>query len=527
MNSETARLRSKVITAQQAAQLIRDGDVVSTSGIGAAGFPEETVASLEERFLASGKPCNLTWFYASGQGDTKNRGLGHIAHEGLLDTVIGGHFGVSPRLGRMVIDGKVNAYNLPQGTICHLLRDIAAHKPGHLSSVGLGTFIDPRLGGGKLNSRTTKDIVSLVTLDGQDYIFYKSLPIRVGILRGTTADCDGNVTCEHEAVQLEQLALAMAAHNSGGIVIAEVKYLANSGTLDPRDVRIPAALVDYIVVAKPENHWQTHAEAFNPTYCGELQTPLAEIATMEMSERKIIARRAAMELRPGDIVNLGFGIPQGVGTVAAEEGLIELLTLTTEPGVFGGAPADGLAFGASANPRAIIDQPAQFDFYDGGGLDVAILGLAQADCEGNLNVSRFGSQLAGCGGFINICQGAKKLVFAGTFTTGGLSISVEGETLAIVSEGRSRKFIKEVEQRTFSGSQATRQSQSVLYVTERCVFRLIEGGLELIEIAPGVDLENDIFSKMDFRPAISPRLKNMDRRIFCVQPMELDAEVGP
>jgi propionate CoA-transferase len=424
--------------------------------------------------------------------------------------VIGGHFGAAPKLGKLIIEDKVRAYNLPQGTICHLLRDIAGHKPGHLSTVGLGTFIDPRFGGGKLNARTTEDLVRLMTVDGQEYMFYKAMPVQVGILRGTTADLDGNITCEQEAVLLEQLALAMAVHNSGGIVIAEVKRLANQRTLDPRQVRIPAAMVDYIIVTKPENHWQTHSEAFNPSYCGEIQTPLGEMEPMAMSERKIIARRAAMELRSGDIVNLGYGIPQGVGGIAVEEGLTELLTLTTEPGVFGGAPADGLAFGASTNPQAIIDQPAQFDFYDGGGLDIAVLGLAQADREGNLNVSRFGPSLAGCGGFINICQGAKKIVFTGTFTAGGLQVVVTGGRLSIVKEGKTRKFINEVEQRTFSGPEAARRSQPVLYVTERCV----ETGLELIEIAPGIDIEKDILAHMAFRPRISKTLITMDDRIF-------------
>ena len=418
------------------------------------------------------------------------------------------------RSQQLAINGKAEAYNLPQGVISQLFRDTAAGKPGLLTHVGLGTFVDPRHGGGKINDRTTEELVELLTLGGKEYLFYKAQPVHVAIIRGTTADANGNVTMEREALTLEALAIAMAAHNSGGIVIVQVERVAECGTLNPRQVKIPGILVDCVVVAeKPEYHMQTFAEPYSAAFAGELRVTLSAMAPMPLSERKIIARRALMELRPDDVVNLGIGMPEGVANVAAEENLLDLVTLTAEPGVIGGLPAGGLNFGAATNADAIIDQPYQFDFYDGGGLDVAILGLAQADRRGNLNVSKFGNKLAGAGGFINISQNARKVVFVGTFTA---------------DKGATRKFVHEVEHRTYSGEYAARRGQEALFVTERCVFRLVladgESGLELIEIAPGVDVERDVLAYMDFRPAISADLKLMDARIFAPEPMNWRAD---
>lgn len=514
--------RNKVVPAAEAVSVVKSGDMIATGGFVGNGFAEHLAIALEERFLASGEPRNLGLIYAAGQGDGKTRGLNHFSHPGMVGRVIGGHWGLVPGLQKQAVDNTIIAYNLPQGIISTMFRDIAAHKPRTISTVGLGTYVDPRNGGGKINEKTTEDLVELMMIDGREYLAYKTVPVDIALIRGTTADPSGNMTMEKEALTLEVLAIAMAARNSGGKIIVQVERIADYGTLSPRDVQVPGIMVDYVVVSEPDNHWQTFGEAYNPAYSGEIRIPMASIPPMVMNPRKIIARRAAFELTRGDIVNLGIGMPEGVSSVVNEEGLLDQIVLTAEPGVIGGFPVGGLSFGAAINTEALIDQPYQFDFYDGGGLDIAYLGMAQADRHGNVNVSRFGPKLAGAGGFINISQKAKTVVFVGTFTAGGLEIAVDKGAMRIEKEGKARKFVSgEVEHVTFSGKYSVKQGQKALYVTERCVFELTSSGMVLREIAPGLDLQKDILEQMGFEPIIPETMKTMDQRIFMPERMEL------
>ena len=522
MSKNSSLQTGKIVTAAQAVRLIRSGDTVATGGFVGIGFAEAIAIALEDLHFSDDpcKPTDLTLLFAAGQGDGKKRGLNHLAHEGLVRRAIGGHWGLVPGLQKMALGNCIEAYNLPQGVIAHLYRDIAAGRPGHLTRIGTGTFADPRHGGGKLNARTLEDLVSLVEIGGEQYLFYKALPVHVAIVRGTTADPEGNITMEREALTLESLSLAMAARNSAGLVIVQVERIADSGTLNPRQVKIPGVMVDCVVVAEPAHHWQTFGTPYNPAYSGELRVPAGWGTEFALGPRKVMARRAALELQANSVVNLGIGMPEGIAAVAAEEKISDLLTLTAEPGVIGGVPAGGLDFGAATNAQAIIDQTFQFDYYDGGGLDIAFLGMAQTDAQGNVNVSKFGPKLAGAGGFINISQSARKVVFMGSFCAGPSEVEVQEGKLRILQDANARKFVPEVEHRTFSGQYAAERGKEVLYITERCVFRLGKDGLELTEVAPGVDLQRDILDRMDFVPLMGS-VQPMDARLFQTEPMQL------
>lgn len=509
------------MTASQAVALIKDGAVVATEGFVGSMLPEELYIELENRFVTGGNPKNLTIVYASGQGDGGEKGLNRLAHEGLISRVIGSHWALAPKIQKLAIENKIQAYNFPQGSLSHLFRDIAAGNPGTITHVGLKTYVDPRVEGGKLNEITKEDLVKVVEIEGREYLLYKSVNLDVGLIRATYADEEGNATFDREALNLSALSLAQAVKNCGGIVILQVEGIAQKGTLHPRNVKIPGILVDAIVVAKPENHMQTYGEQYNPSFTGEIRTPVKSLSALPLDERKVICRRAAMELNEGSITNLGIGMPEGVSMVANEEGLGDEIKLTVEPGVVGGIPAGGLNFGAVINPDCIMDQGYQFDFYDGGGLDTAYLGLAQCDRKGNVNVSKFGPKIAGCGGFIDITQNAKKVIYCGTFTAGSLKVAIRDGKVVIENEGRIKKFINSVEQITFSGEYAVEKGQKVMYITERAVFELGKEGLILTEIAPGVDLEKDVLNQMEFKPIVSGNLKIMDSRLFMDKSMGL------
>ncbi|WP_299201159.1 CoA-transferase [uncultured Amphritea sp.] len=511
---------SKQISAEHAAQLIPDNATLATGGFIGIGFAEGIAKAIEQRFITSHHPQKLALVYAAGQGDAQHRGLNHFAHEGLVRKVIGGHWGLAPGLGKLATDNRIEAYNLPQGVICHLFRDIAAGKPGTLTKVGLHTFVDPRQDGGKINSRSRADQVELINLHGEEYLFYKAFPINIALLRGTTADADGNISMEREALPLESLAIAQATHNSGGKVIVQVERITHQHHLTPDRIKIPGILVDHVVVADPADHPQTFAEPFNPAYCGDVVAPIS-LEFEPLSARKIIGRRALMALRKQSVVNLGIGMPEMVATVAAEEKMLNDFTLTVEPGGIGGQPASGLSFGAVSNASAVIDQPAQFDFYDGGGLDQAFLGLAESCPEGHVNVSRFGNKLAGAGGFINITQNTHDLYFLGTFTSGPQQIEINDGEIKIIENGPVKKFRRQVQQITFNGEYAIQQGHTVTFITERAVFMLTAEGLKLTEIAPGIDLQKDIIEQMEFTPLIDENLIQMDTRLFNQGPMNL------
>ena len=507
---------AKFITAAEAAALIPDDAVVGVGGQGLAGWPEELGLAIRDHFKETGHPRGLNIKQGCAMGDWKERGITHLGEggEGLVTRWSGAHIGSAFALVELAHQNKLQCHCLPQGVIVNLWREIAAGRPGLITKVGLGTFVDPRFGGGRMNEAATDDLVEVVNFNGEEYLFYKGFKLDVALLRGTTADENGNITFEDESMINEGMAIAEAAKNCGGIVIVQVKNIAKAGTLNPKDVRIPGVMVDYVVqCTNPAYHWQTEGVYFEPAFSGQTKKPLSAIENMPFDEKKVLCRRCAMEIHKGDVINLGVGIPADMAKILNEEGFLDYVTTSTEVGNFGGVSSALPNFGAAYNAEATVDHGAMFDFIDGGGLDMTCLGIGEIDEEGNNNVSNLGKRMTGPGGFINITRATPKVIFCGTFM-GKAKLKVGDGKLEILEEGKIRKFVKHVQQITFSGKYAD-PNQTVLYITERAVFKLIDKKLTLIEIAPGIDLEKDVLANMDFKPEISPDLKVMDPNIFC------------
>jgi propionate CoA-transferase len=513
---------TRVIEVRDAVGLVRDGSTVVIGGSGAGhALPQRFIDELASVYTEEGRPRDLTTVRVVGIGDFAERGFSQLGLPGLMRRTIGSNIGNEPRLGALVEANEIEAYSFPQGVLSQLMREIAAGRPGLITHVGLGTYVDPRQTGGKQNLRTTEDLVEVVTLRGREWLHFHAFPIDVAVIRGTTADEDGNLTMEGEAVQGEMLSMAMAARNSGGIVIAQVRQLATRGSLPLRDVKVPAALIDYVYV--DPDQWQTYITHDSPYYAGALRRPVRPEPPLPLDVRKVIARRSLLEFSRGAICNLGFGISQLIGRVAWEEGITDQIVLTVEQGIFGGVPVAGNEGGAGFNYQAMIDQPYMFDFYDGGGLDVASLSFAEVDAEGNVNVHAFEGRVRGPGGFPNISARTRKVNFVGTLTAHGLRIEIE-DGIRIAQEGSLGKFVPRVREVSFNGRLARERGQEVRYITERGVFALAEDGLVLIEVAPGVDLERDILGQMGFRPRVADDLKTLDRRIYNEGPMGLAAD---
>ena len=516
----------KILTARQAADLLKDGDTLTMSGFVASGIAEALNEAVEQRYLETGHPRDLTLLWVAGTGNKDGSHADHYAHEGMIRRVIGGHFNFVPAIGQMVSENRIEGYNIPQGALAAMLRDSAAHRIGTFTPVGIGTFADPRLGGGRLNVRTTEDLVQVLTIGGEEQLFYPRIGIDAAFLRGTYADELGNITLEKEVAPLDATAQAMAVHNNGGVVIVQVERIVRAGTLDPKLVKIPGIYVDAVVLCPADNPRQAQSIgcAYDPAYAGNVQIPTGSLTPRPLDAKKIIGRRAAMELQKNAVVNLGVGVPEWVAAVAAEEGLADDMTLTVECGPIGGIPGGGTRFGGTINGQAYVDEAYQFDFYDGGGLDLCFLGLGEADVDGNVNVSRLGARITGSGGFISISANAKKTVFCGTFTN-GVQIAAGHGVLNITREGGRHKFVQAVTEITFSGKVAARKGKEVLYVTERAVFALREDGLHLTEAAPGINIKTQILDQMDFAPILdldeNGEVKRMDTRIFRDGPMGL------
>ena len=522
-------MKANFVSAAEAADFVKGGATICTIGMTLVCAAESILTELERRFLAGRGPRNLTLLHAGGQCD-RERGIQHLAHEGMLARIIGGHWGLAPRIMELIVSNKIEAYNLPQGQLAQLFRSMACGLPGKMSKVGLGTYIDPRLEGGKMNARTQAqpDIVDVITYGGEEYLFFKAVPIDVTLIRGTTADEMGNISFEEEAMKLEVMPGVLAAKRFGGKVIAQVKRVAKAGTIHPKDVVVPGLFVDAIVVCdNPElDHRQSSSFFYDPSLSGDLVLPAAAIAPLPLSVRKVIGRRAMLELEPGAAINLGTGIPNDViGSIAAEEGLNDDILVTIESGVYGGVPEGGVDFGIAHSPSALVEHTVQMDFYNGMGVPFTFMGAGEMDAEGNVNATKFGDRSPGCGGFIDITQNAGHVVFCSTFTARGLDVEFADGKVRIVKEGAERKLVSKVKQVSFNGSLARKKGQKVQFVTERAVFDLRPEGPVLVEIAPGVDLKRDVLAQMEFQPIIAGDLKTTDPSIYATGSFGLRAKM--
>lgn len=512
----------KVIKSSDVSKLIKDGDTIMYTGITLGGFAEEALVEMEKSFLETGHPRGLTMYWQSATGNRGEKGLAHAAHEGFLKRGVGGHLnGCGPAMTKFSRDNLGEIFNFPQGVMSVMCRHIAAHTPGVITKIGLNSMMDPRIEGGCMNQKAkdAEPLVEVIEIGGEEWLRYKLPKLDVTLIRGTVADTRGNISCYKEGYKLGQYSAAAAAKACGGIVICQVERIVEAGSLKPRDVIVPGILIDYVFVSKPEYHWQTSLTYYNPVYSGEVRVPLDSIPAEKLSARKVIARRAAMELKEGAIVNLGVGIPEAVSSIAAEEGCSDLITLTTEAGGIGGVPASSHDFGCCWNAEATIEMADEFDMYDGGALDLGVLGVLEVGPNGNVNVSKRNGEGLGVGGFLNVAGGASKVVFAATFTGGlnkgeGAKFEIGDGHIKIVTEGNSKKFVNNIEQISFNGKVSLEQGKKILYVTERCVFELTPDGLLLTEVAPGVDIQKDILDQMEFAPLISENLTQMPAEIF-------------
>ncbi len=506
------------VSPQEAAGMIEDGSTVATIGMTLVSASETILKAIEKRFLETGRPNQLTLVHSCGQSD-RDRGIQHFAHEGMLSRIIGGHWGLQPRMMKLIAENKILAYCIPQGQFAQLYRSMAGGEPGKITKVGLGTFIDPRLDGGKMNDITkdAADIVEVVNIGGEEYMRYKPIPLDYCIIRGTCVDENGNLSTEEEAMQLEVLSAVLACKKFGGKVIAQAKYKVSAGSIHCKKVTVPGIFIDAVVMCgnPEEDHRQTHSFAFDPAYCGNIKVPVEQSDVLPLNVRKLIGRRALMELTRDDVLNVGTGIPNDVvGPILAEEGVQEDVTITVESGIYGGIPMGGVDFGIAKNNFALLRHDDQFDYYNGAGVDVTFMGAGELDASGNVNATRLGPSPTGAGGFIDITTNAKHVVFCATFTGKGLDCSFENERLHIHQEGKLIKCVKKLQQISYNGEIARQKGQKMHYVTERAVFELRPDGLTLVEIAPGIDLKTQVLDLMEFEPLISKDLKRMNPAIY-------------